>query len=145
MSLLERVQAAKEGQTVPTESPSPNAVVPTTPPAPTTPAENEQPEPSYRVSAREQNFRRIRTRIEEAVADSLAHLIDLSDPEGVRSKMAGEIDAFVGDYIIDNDLNLTRDERRRLVQGVIDEVAGFGPIEPLLSDPTITEVLVHGP
>ena len=145
MSLLERVQAAKEGQTVPTESPSPNAVVPTTPPAPTTPAENEQPEPSYRVSAREQNFRRIRTRIEEAVADSLAHLIDLSDPEGVRSKMAGEIDAFVGDYIIDNDLNLTRDERRRLVQGVIDEVAGFGPIEPLLSDPTITEVMVNGP
>ena len=28
------------------------------------------------------------------MADSLAHLIDLSDPEGVRSKMAGEIDDF---------------------------------------------------
>jgi pilus assembly protein CpaF len=147
MSLLERVQAAKQGQAAPTETPAPGAVVPTTPPTPPEP----QPKPttttppSYGISAREQNFRRIRTRIEEAVANSLSHLIDLSDPEGVRAKMEVEIDLFVGDYIHDNDLSLTRDERKRLVQGVIDEVAGFGPIEPLLSDPSITEVMVNGP
>ena len=36
-------------------------------------------------------------------------------------------------------------ERQRLVDGVLHEVAGFGPIEPLLADPTVTEVMVNGP
>ena len=104
MSLLERVEAAKRGQTAPTPgapvpppgAPAPNAVVPAAPPP--VPKEREaEARPAFRVSAREENFRRIRSRVEVAVADSLAHLIDLSDPEGVRSKMAGEIDDFVGD------------------------------------------------
>jgi pilus assembly protein CpaF len=152
MSLLERVEAAKRGQTAPTPgapvpppgAPAPNAVVPAAPPP--VPKEREaEARPAFRVSAREENFRRIRTRVEVAVADSLAHLIDLSNPEGVRTQLAGDIDDFVAEYIADNELSLTRDERRRLVQGVIDEVAGFGPIEPLLSDPNITEVMVNGP
>ena len=73
--------------------------------------------------------------------NQLAHRIDLSNPQGVRAQMSTELDVFVADFIKDNDLNLTRDERQRLVQGVIDEVAGFGPIEPLLADSTITEVM----
>ena len=40
---------------------------------------------------------------------------------------------------------VTRDERERLVEELIDEVTGFGPLEPLLSDETITEVMVNGP
>jgi pilus assembly protein CpaF len=147
MSLLERVEAARRGETLqPPATETANAVVPV---APAQPAPQPQPQPhvpaASRVSKREQNFRVIRTRVEEAVADSLSHLIDLSNPEGMRTKMVGEIDHFVADYIEDNELSLTREERRRLVEGVIYEVAGFGPIEPLLADPTVTEVMVNGP
>jgi pilus assembly protein CpaF len=40
-------------------------------------------------------------------------------------------------------LNLS--ERERLVSEVIDETFGLGPLEPLMRDPTITDVLVNGP
>lgn len=35
--------------------------------------------------------------------------------------------------------------RDRLVDEVMDEIVGYGPIQPLLDDPTITEVMVNGP
>lgn len=38
-----------------------------------------------------------------------------------------------------------RMERQRLVQEVMDEILGFGPIEPLLQDSTVNEIMVNGP
>ena len=35
--------------------------------------------------------------------------------------------------------------RSRLSEQLIDEVFGFGPLQPLLADPTITEIMVNGP
>ncbi len=43
------------------------------------------------------------------------------------------------------DLTLNRAERARLVQEVYDDVVGFGPLEPLLKNPDITEIMVNGP
>src|SRR4051812_20586526 len=40
-------------------------------------------------------------------------------------------------------LNLS--ERERLVNEVIDETFGLGPLEPLMKDPTITDILINGP
>ena len=154
MSLLERVEAAKRGIAAPTPGvPVPGSLVPGAP-APATAEIGSLPTPTPastppaappRVSARELSFRDIRNRVGEAVANALSSRIDLSNPIGVRESLAREIDDFIGDFIYENDLSLTRDERRRLVEGVIDEVAGFGPIEPLLADSTITEVMVNGP
>jgi pilus assembly protein CpaF len=149
MSLLERVEAAKRGAAVA----MPGMGV-SRPPVPGTPSASSGEGASGpgvaastppRVSAREENFRAIRARVGEAVADALSSRIDLSDPAGVRQSLAREIDEIIGDYIADNELSLTREERRRLVEGVLDEVAGFGPIEPLLADDTVTEVMVNGP
>jgi len=38
-----------------------------------------------------------------------------------------------------------RAERLRLLQEVMDEILGFGPIEPLLQDPSVNEIMVNGP
>ena len=149
MSLLERVEAAKRGAA----TPAPGASVPRAPAPATAPAGGSgpaMPPPGgpaapARVSARESSFRQIRAAVGQAVADALSSRIDLSDPGGVRESLASEIDEVIADYILQNDLSLTREERRRLVEDVVDEVAGFGPIEPLLADPTITEVMVNGP
>jgi pilus assembly protein CpaF len=43
-----------------------------------------------------------------------------------------------------NRLPLNRVERERLVQEVIDEITGLGPLQPLLADPTISDILVNG-
>jgi pilus assembly protein CpaF len=43
------------------------------------------------------------------------------------------------------DVALARDDRARLIEEVADEVLGLGPIEPLLADPTISEIMVNKP
>jgi pilus assembly protein CpaF len=40
---------------------------------------------------------------------------------------------------------LSRDEQERLINEVIDETLGLGPLEPLLHDPTISDILINGP
>jgi pilus assembly protein CpaF len=40
---------------------------------------------------------------------------------------------------------LGRDERARVVADVLAAVAGLGPLEPLLADPAVTEVMINGP
>ena len=40
---------------------------------------------------------------------------------------------------------VTREERLRLVEQMVHEITGLGPLEPLLCDETITEVMVNGP
>ena len=42
-------------------------------------------------------------------------------------------------------VTLTDANRQRLVEEVADDVVGYGPIEPLIRDPTVTEVMVNGP
>ena len=44
-----------------------------------------------------------------------------------------------------NRFTVSRDERYRLIEDVIAEISGFGPIEPLLHDGSVTEVMVNGP
>ena len=39
----------------------------------------------------------------------------------------------------------TRSERQQIIDGVLDEIIGLGPLEPLLRDPTITEIMVNSP
>jgi pilus assembly protein CpaF len=43
------------------------------------------------------------------------------------------------------DVMLNRSEREQLVEQVLDETFGFGPLEALLKDPAITDILVNGP
>ena len=40
---------------------------------------------------------------------------------------------------------LSSEARARVVQAIEDEILGLGPLEPLLSDPTISDILVNGP
>lgn len=40
--------------------------------------------------------------------------------------------------------SLTEEERETVIRQVLDEICGLGPLQPLLDDPTITEVMVNG-
>jgi pilus assembly protein CpaF len=39
---------------------------------------------------------------------------------------------------------LSRDERQRLIREIADDILGYGPIEPMLRDPSVTEIMVNG-
>lgn len=42
-------------------------------------------------------------------------------------------------------LDIPRSDRLRIIQEIYDEVAGLGPLENLMKDPTVTEIMVNGP
>lgn len=42
-------------------------------------------------------------------------------------------------------VNLPQDLRKQIFDEILDELTGFGPIQPLLDDPEISEVMVNGP
>ncbi|HST18769.1 MAG TPA: CpaF family protein [Gaiellaceae bacterium] len=52
-------------------------------------------------------------------------------------------------WVVESELSrrterLTTEERARLVEAVVDDVLGYGPIDPFLRDPSITEIMVNG-
>ena len=155
MSLLQRVEAARTAtaaQQAPGKTTGPAAPSGTSTPQGAgsswfvIPVEGgERPPAAPRLSPREEAFREIRLRLEAEVVGALAPRIDLSDPARVRLELSGIVSDFVDGFVIDQGLNISRLERQRLVDGVLQEVAGFGPIEPLLADQTVTEVMVNGP
>ena len=155
MSLLQRVEAARTAtaaQQAPGKTTGPAAPSGTSTPQGAgsswfvIPVEGgERPPAAPRLSPREEAFREIRLRLEAEVVGALAPRIDLSDPARVRRELSGIVSEFVDGFVIDQELNISRLERQRLVDGVLQEVAGFGPIEPLLADQTVTEVMVNGP
>ncbi len=57
----------------------------------------------------------------------------------------GALAEVVADMLDEERRILTEEERGRVIQAVVDEALGLGPLEPLLRDPRITEVMVCGP
>src|SRR5882762_3810666 len=60
--------------------------------------------------------------------------------ESVRTQIGGVVERLVGD----EGIPMTLAERERLIEEVLDEVFGLGPLEPLLKDPTVSDILVNG-
>ena len=83
----------------------------------------------------------IRTRVQNEAIGSFQSLLEITDAGEVRSRIAEIVDRI----IVEQGYALTRDERLGLITEIVDEVTGLGPLEPLLADPTITEIMVNGP
>ncbi|MDD2060221.1 CpaF family protein [Pseudomonas sp. GD03860] len=76
----------------------------------------------------------------DAIEDSGRNLL-----EGSRPALAQFVVEQVGDYIARLHLALSRYEMERLAEEIVDELTGFGPLEVLLRDASVTEILVNGP
>ena len=59
--------------------------------------------------------------------------------------MEALISTYVERVLSENPFAVPRGERARLVSDICDEILGLGPIEPLLKDDSVTEVMVNGP
>jgi pilus assembly protein CpaF len=62
-----------------------------------------------------------------------------------EDRVRGEIRAALSTLLDEEDALLNSMERRRILDEVLDEVFGLGPLEPLLLDPTISDILVTRP
>jgi pilus assembly protein CpaF len=61
-----------------------------------------------------------------------------------REQIANETAQIVAELLEQDGTALNRSERSVLIDDVLDELLGLGPLEPLLKDPTITDILVNG-
>ncbi|MCE6961241.1 CpaF family protein [Cereibacter sphaeroides] len=62
-----------------------------------------------------------------------------------ESSLRTEIAAICGEALDEMNVVLNKDERTILNQELYDEVMGLGPLEPLLKDETVNDILVNGP
>ena len=88
-----------------------------------------------------ENFRDAKFRIQQRVISDLDPKLDLTNQVEVRR----EIEDTFTRALDEEGLALTRAERARMLEQITDEIVGLGPLEPLLRDETITEVMVNGP
>jgi pilus assembly protein CpaF len=75
-------------------------------------------------------------------------LLDLINLQALEKMSREQIEEEVGDIVAEElgkqNHALNHAERKQLVGDVLDELLGLGPLEPLLKDPTITDILVNG-
>ena len=84
------------------------------------------------------------TELKVTLHQKLIERINLSALETMTREQVGrDIGDIVTDMLkeINHALNLT--ERRQLVEDILDELLGLGPLEPLLKDPTISDIMVN--
>ena len=62
-----------------------------------------------------------------------------------EERLRSEIRALAERLLQESNMALNEAERRQVVQGIQDEMLGLGPIEPLMVDPSVSDILVNGP
>ncbi len=99
------------------------------------------PRPAARPTAGVDRWNSLRTQLHGKLVSALTpeQLKNLSK-EGVRDQIATVTDRLVQD----SGLPMTTAEKDRLIEEVLDEVFGLGPLEPLMNDPTVSDILVNG-
>ena len=89
--------------------------------------------------------RDIHTELKVELHQRLLNLINLSALDTMsREQIEDEVGDIVQEELAKQKHALNNSERRQLVDDVLDELLGLGPLEPLLKDPTITDILVNG-
>ena len=99
------------------------------------------------AEAKEDNYQELKLAIHRRIVD------EMSDQEqqflASNSHTRAEVEELISSYcqrvLDDNPMNVPRGERARIVADICDEILGLGPIEPLLKDESITEVMINGP
>ncbi len=100
----------------------------------------EQEEQRTRDLEREDPFVRLKLQImERVIRDIDTDVATGDDLDRLRTQIENQIDQLLLEY----GAQLSRSERTQVVQEVLNEMKGLGPLEPLLADPTVSEVMVN--
>ena len=84
----------------------------------------------------------VRTRIHREMLTRLdLQQLEKMPPDALRA----ELQWLAGQIMDELKIALNETERRQVIQSIQDEMLGLGPLEPLLADPGISDILVNGP
>jgi pilus assembly protein CpaF len=88
------------------------------------------------------NYLDLKTRVQNKLVSELDHqAMDVSRKNEVRA----HIEELFNAILADESIVISRAERLSLFESIVAEILGFGPLEILLADDTITEIMVNGP
>ncbi|HVM80771.1 MAG TPA: ATPase, T2SS/T4P/T4SS family [Stellaceae bacterium] len=108
-----------------------------------------EPAPVLEVAPRTFSPRLDNERITAMVAqlqNELIERIDVAQAARIdREQLAREIDPLVNEIIAEKGLQLNGPERAAAIKGLVAEMVGFGPLESLLADESVSDILVDGP
>jgi len=62
-----------------------------------------------------------------------------------RSELMRQLDGLVAELLVEQRLQLNRPEQSDLVYQIVNDMMGLGPLEPLLEDDGITDIMINGP
>ena len=91
-------------------------------------------------SGQRDTYHDLKTRVQNKLLAELDPSMDVSQTAEVRQT----IEELFENILADERIVLSRPERRRLFEQIVAEILGLGPIEPLLADGSITEIMVNG-
>ena len=89
-----------------------------------------------------ERFDQIKSQLHRQILDEMdLRRLDKLPAERLRAELQGLTESL----IVQNQFALNEAERKQIGQGIQDEMLGLGPIESLLSDDTVSDILVNGP
>jgi pilus assembly protein CpaF len=92
------------------------------------------------VSSQRDTYSDLKTRVQNRLLAELDPSIDISQVGVVRNTIRDLFEQILGE----ENIVLSRQEKHRLFEQIAAEILGFGPLQNLLEDETITEVMVNG-
>ena len=113
-----------------------------TPPATASPAQPKAPPAGRLAAERGVRFDELKVRIHRTLVDKLdLTALDGEDTAEMREMVRG----LIAELADQENALLSFAERNRLIGEVMDETFGLGPLEALLKDPDISDILINGP
>ncbi len=135
---VEEPRPAASAPAAPSSQSSPAIALPPAPAA----APPKRSEASREVNPAQEQFEALKRTIHMRLVDRLdMNRIAEIDPKTLRNEIRGVVEALCD---TENPL-LNRNERQRLVNEILDETFGFGPLELLLKDDSIGDIMINGP
>ena len=100
------------------------------------------PNPRSSDQSKQEEFEAIKRRMHQRLVDKL----DLSRVGDLKGDSFRREIRMVVEHLCDSENTfLNRSERDKIVEEVLDETLGLGPLELLLKDPSISDILINGP
>jgi len=90
-----------------------------------------------------------RATIDEAIPKIYPLVMERIDTEVAaklkREELARQLGGVVAEVLTEQRIQLNQTEQRDLVTVLLNDMLGFGPLEPLLADDTVNDIMVNGP
>ncbi|HKJ26759.1 MAG TPA: CpaF family protein [Anaerolineales bacterium] len=91
-------------------------------------------------NAQRDTYMDLKSRVQNRLLSELDPSMDVTKVDEVRKN----IQTLYEQVLVEESIVLSRQEKHRLFEQIVAEIIGFGPIQPLLEDDSITEVMVNG-